>query len=165
MTGSDTTDGTAGAAANGSGNSRAADDVSAAGFCDADTSDPWQLQLSALGAFIRAQRRLADLSLREMAAITKISNAYLSQVERGLHQPSLKVLQAIGEALGISNRDLLSHAGFSEAPDADGAVRRSDTEQAILADPRLSEEQKAALVAVYRGFTGGTPPRGHAGQR
>ncbi len=30
---------------------------------------PWQAQLGALGAFIRAQRQLADLSLREMAGL------------------------------------------------------------------------------------------------
>jgi hypothetical protein len=52
----------------------------------------WSASMNALGEFIRTQRQLAKLSLREMAAMTSVSNAYLSQVERGLHQPSLKVL-------------------------------------------------------------------------
>ena len=52
--------------------------------------------------FIRAQRQLARLSLREMASMTSVSNAYLSQIERGLHQPSLKVLQSIADALQLS---------------------------------------------------------------
>lgn len=41
-----------------------------------------------LGAFIRAQRQMANLSLRELAAMTEISNPYLSQIERWLSEPS-----------------------------------------------------------------------------
>lgn len=114
--------------------------------------DPWAAQLAALGSFIRMQRQLADLSLREMANLTKLSNAYLSQVERGLHQPSLKVLRAIAEALGIPPEQLLGRAGFmAEAHQPAGP---SDTEAAIKADPRLSDVQKQALLGVYRGFLG-----------
>lgn len=134
-------------------------------------ADAWRAQLGALGGFIRTQRRLADLSLREMAAITSVSNAYLSQVERGLHQPSLKVLRAIAEALGISSQELLKQAGFAQsdideaagghsAGDRAAANGRSndpkfnDTESAVLADQRLTNEQKAALIGVYRSFLG-----------
>ncbi|MGH3620756.1 MAG: helix-turn-helix domain-containing protein [Sciscionella sp.] len=121
--------------------------------------DPWRAQLGVLGEFIRAQRRLADLSLREMAALTRVSNAYLSQVERGLHQPSLKVLRAIADALGISSHELLSQAGFAAeemASGENGARERPDTEAAVLADPRLSDSQKAALLGVYRSFVDGS---------
>jgi transcriptional regulator with XRE-family HTH domain len=128
-------------------------------------AEAWRAQLSALGGFIRAQRRLADLSLREMAAITSVSNAYLSQVERGLHQPSLKVLRAIAEALDISSQELLKQAGFAQsdidqaaggadAGQAAGNGRFNDTESAILGDRKLSNEQKAALIGVYRSFLG-----------
>ena len=82
---------------------------------DGTAPDPWHAQLGALGAFIRAQRQLADLSLREMAALTRISNAYLSQVERGLHQPSLTVLRAIADALGLTTDQLLAKAGWTRA--------------------------------------------------
>src|SRR5947209_16708390 len=82
---------------------------------DGTAPDPWHAQLGALGAFIRAQRQLADLSLREMAALTRISNAYLSQVERGLHQPSLTVLRAIADALGLTTEQLLAKAGWAQA--------------------------------------------------
>ena len=68
----------------------------------------WSAQMNALGEFIRAQRQLAKLSLREMASMTSVSNAYLSQVERGLHQPSLKVLHSIADALQLSTEQLLS---------------------------------------------------------
>ena len=69
--------------------------------------------MNALGEFIRAQRQLANLSLREMASMTSVSNAYLSQVERGLHQPSLKVLHSIAAALQLSTEQLLAQAGWA----------------------------------------------------
>lgn len=104
-----------------------------------------------LGAYIRAQRQLADLSLRQLAEMTHVSNAYLSQVERGLHQPSLKVLRSIADALNLSGEHLLAQAGLIEA--ATGAPKaRVNTEAAILADPDLTEEEKQALVNVYRSF-------------
>lgn len=116
--------------------------------------------MNALGGFIRTQRQMAKLSLREMAAMTSVSNAYLSQVERGLHQPSLKVLRSIADALHLNTDQMLSQAGWStataeeaadeaDAPPTQAAV---DTEAVIRADPRLSEEQKTALIGVYRSF-------------
>ena len=110
----------------------------------------WTAPMNALGDFIRAQRQLANLSLREMASMTSVSNAYLSQVERGLHQPSLKVLHSIAAALQLSTEQLLAQAGWaSGAREATGTGR---TEQAIRTDPRLSPEQRAALLGVYRSF-------------
>ena len=87
-----------------------------------------------LGEYIRMQRQMADLSLRGMAELTNVSNAYLSQVERGLHQPSLRVLQAIAEALDIPADALLAQAGVVPPPDPSAAARTS-TEEAIRSDP------------------------------
>ncbi|MCW0214502.1 MAG: helix-turn-helix domain-containing protein [Pseudonocardia sp.] len=119
----------------------------------------WAAQFNALGGFIRTQRQMAKLSLREMASMTKVSNAYLSQVERGLHQPSLKVLHSIADALQLSTEQLLQQAGWATDPDAAagaaaaaGASAVSGVEEAIAADERLSEEQKLALLGVYRSF-------------
>lgn len=123
---------------------------------DSAAPDPWHAQLGALGAFIRAQRQLADLSLREMAALTRISNAYLSQVERGLHQPSLTVLRAIADALGLTTDQLLAKAGWTKAvPDDVPAGQHASTEASIRCDPRLTEAQREALLGVYRSFTEG----------
>ena len=127
------------------------------------TNGPWRPQSEALGAFIRAQRRLADLSLREMATITHVSNAYLSQIERGLHQPSVRVLSAIAEALGVPPDELLAEAGMGgrtrgedAATDAGETVvvqrHVCSTEEAIAADPQLTPEQRQALLGVYRSF-------------
>jgi transcriptional regulator with XRE-family HTH domain len=122
--------------------------------------DPWQVQREALGAFIRTQRRMANLSLRQLAELTHLSNPYLSQIERGLHQPSVRVLKQLSDALNVSAETLMAQAGLIDAvaADAAGVGAEADpspkaplpTEDAIRADERLGEEQKAALIAVYR---------------
>jgi transcriptional regulator with XRE-family HTH domain len=120
------------------------------------TSDPigdaWRAQFAALGQVIRTQRQLARLSLRDLAALTDVSNAYLSQVERGMHEPSVRVLRAIAEALSLPTEALLREAGLldAEAEESDAA----STEAAIRADPALSEAQKEALLSVYRSYRG-----------
>jgi transcriptional regulator with XRE-family HTH domain len=119
--------------------------------------DTWKAALGQLGAFIRAQRTAAGLSLRELADRTELSNAYLSQLERGLHEPSITVLKAIGDALGVGVEALLAEAGALDAAPADGGPARVvDTEAAIANDPHLSEPQRIALLSVYRSFV---PPR------
>jgi transcriptional regulator with XRE-family HTH domain len=125
-------------------------------------NDPWQPQREALGAFIRSQRRMANLSLRQLAELTHLSNPYLSQIERGLHQPSVRVLKAISDALNVSAETLLAQAGLIDAVTADPAsadASQADTsapltEDAIRSDGRLTEDQKAALIAVYRSMLG-----------
>lgn len=111
-------------------------------------NEAWKAQQQALGAFIRAQRQFANLSLRELAGLTDLSNAYLSQVERGLHQPSVRVLKAVASALNLSAETLLAQAGLLE----EDVERAGGTEAAILADPALSDAQKEALLSVYRSF-------------
>ncbi len=124
--------------------------------------EPWDTQREALGAFIRSQRKLANLSLRQLAEMTSLSNPYLSQVERGLHQPSVRVLKLISDALNVSAETLLAQAGLLDGdrpgsaagPGAAGPGRASTSaasaEAAILADQRLSDDQKNALITVYR---------------
>ena len=73
-------------------------------------SDPWEAQREALGSFIHAQRKMANLSLRQLAELTSLSNPYLSQLERGLHQPSVRVLKLISDALNVSAETLLTEA-------------------------------------------------------
>jgi transcriptional regulator with XRE-family HTH domain len=114
-------------------------------------SDPWAAQTEALGAFIRSQRELAHLSLRQVAEMTKVSHPYLSQVERGLHQPSVRVLKLLSEALNVSAETLLMQAGLLEGDEraADDTVLTERVKSAIRADHRLSEAQQAALISVY----------------
>ena len=117
-------------------------------------TDPWEPQVGALGSFLRSQRRLANLSLREMAERTKVSNAYLSQIERGMHVPSMRVLRSIARALDLSAEAMLTQAGLmDDAPvDDEGAAARATTEAAIRADAKLTDDQKEALLSVYRSY-------------
>jgi transcriptional regulator with XRE-family HTH domain len=117
--------------------------------------DPWKSQMEALGSFIRTQRKLADLSLRELAEMTDVSNPYLSQLERGLHQPSVRVLKSIANALNVSAETLLVQAGLLEeqGEGGDAAAARSSVETAIRTDLNLSHDQKEALINVYRAMT------------
>src|SRR5262245_36506952 len=87
---------------------------------DMALDDTAREQLHGLGEFIRAQRQLAQLSLRELAARTNVSNPYLSQIERGLHEPSVRVLKAIANALNVSAETLLQQAGLLEDDDGTG---------------------------------------------
>src|SRR5579864_8980769 len=115
-------------------------------------TDLLQAQREALGAFIHDQRKRANLSLRQLAEMTSLSNPYLSQIERGLHQPSVRVLKAISDALNLSAETLLAQAGLidavtGEGPSADETGERGQqtrTEDVIGADERLSDDQKAA---------------------
>jgi transcriptional regulator with XRE-family HTH domain len=130
-------------------------------------TDTWQAQREALGAFIRTQRKMANLSLRQLAELTSLSNPYLSQIERGLHQPSVRVLKAISDALNLSAETLLAQAGLIDAvtgegrdagktgrPDGGETAHKARTEDVIGTDERLSDDQKAALIAVYRSMVG-----------
>jgi transcriptional regulator with XRE-family HTH domain len=110
----------------------------------------WESQLKALGSYLRAQRRLANLSLRQMADMAQISNPYLSQIERGLHEPSVHVLRSLAKALNVSAETVLEQAGLIAEPDS--SAEGVDTEAAIRSDTQLSEEQKLALLAVYRSY-------------
>lgn len=119
-------------------------------------NEPWDTQMEALGDFIRRQRKLANLSLRQLAEKTRLSNPYLSQVERGLHQPSMRVIKLISEALNVSAETLLTHAGLLHHDSEHNAATAGNpaVEQAIQADTRLSDRQKTALITVYRSMLG-----------
>jgi transcriptional regulator with XRE-family HTH domain len=115
-------------------------------------TDPFEAQTAALGAFIRGQRELARLSLRQLAELTTLSHPYLSQLERGMHQPSVRVLKLIAEALNVSAETVLMQAGLlggHEEGDSDGSRITEQVTALIWADSRLSESQKTALLAVY----------------
>ena len=116
-----------------------------------EVTDPWKAQLEAFGAFVRTQRQLAKLSLREMAELAMVSNPYLSQIERGLHEPSIRVIRSIAKALDISAETLLAQVGLIDESQPDGRVPGA-TEAAISADPYLTDAQRQALLAVYRSY-------------
>jgi transcriptional regulator with XRE-family HTH domain len=120
-----------------------------------EDDERWQ----ALGDFIRAQRQLRDLSLRQLASLAKVSNPYLSQLERGMYRPSVDVLRNIAAGLRMSTETMLVQAGLLTEPSQAAA----DVESAVRLDPDLTTEQKEALLSVYRGFLGRRRPPPTAG--
>ena len=110
-----------------------------------------------VGRYIREQRHQAELSLRKLASQAGVSNPYLSQVERGLRQPSARILKDIAKALRISAETLYVRAGI-----LDEEAETGDLTVAIRRDRHLTERQKQILVDVYRSFRAGTAPDGAA---
>jgi transcriptional regulator with XRE-family HTH domain len=105
-------------------------------------------QLGSLGEFIAAQRRSAELSLRQLAEQTGVSNHYLSQIERGLRKPSAEVLQQLAKALRVSAETLYVRAGILDPRDHPSTT----VEMAVLADPALTERQRSVLLDIYGSF-------------
>jgi transcriptional regulator with XRE-family HTH domain len=101
-----------------------------------------------LGDYLREQRVAAQLSLRQLADATGVSNPYLSQIERGLRRPSAEVLQQLAKGLRISAETLYVRAGILNLDDSE--VR--SVELAVLADSGLTERQKQSLLDVYTSF-------------
>jgi transcriptional regulator with XRE-family HTH domain len=112
-----------------------------------------------VGRYIREQRRQAELSVRNLAKLAGVSNPYLSQIERGLRQPSARILKDIAKALRISAETLYVRAGILDEETED-----TDLVAAILRDPHLSERQKQVLIDVYASFRAGAEPRGDDGK-
>src|SRR5271163_3127655 len=104
---------------------------------------------SAMGEFIRRQREVSEVSMRQFAELVGISNPYLSQIERGLRAPSEQVLQAIADALAVSADTLYDQAGV---PRDEGGP--SKVAQAIQEDARLTARQRRALIDTYEAFIG-----------
>jgi transcriptional regulator with XRE-family HTH domain len=121
-----------------------------------------------LGDVIRHQREVQQLSLRELARLSGISNPYLSQIERGLRDPSEDVVEAIAATLDSTTRALYDAAGIMTGA---GTVddKPPEIEAAIERDPDLKPAQRRALLETYRAFVaanGGPrrpPPRRRAG--
>jgi transcriptional regulator with XRE-family HTH domain len=114
---------------------------------DVDGSREQSRRGTGIGAFIREQREIAQVSLRQLAKVAGVSNPYLSQIERGLRKPSADILQQIARGLQISAEQLYIHAGILE-------TRHGGPElvAAILADTGLAERQKQVLIDIYEAF-------------
>ena len=112
--------------------------------------DELDRRLADVGEFIKSQREVARMSVRHLADLAGVSNPYLSQIERGLRNPSAEILQQIARALQISAETLYERAGLLPA---DGAPR-GGVRDAIAGDADLTAEQRQALLNVYESFVG-----------
>ncbi len=102
----------------------------------------------AFGAFVKAQRQLANISQRQLAAASGMSDSYLSQIERGQYKPSAEVLRGIAQALSIAPAALFAQFGLLDT--ADDHTPKVSVEEAVRLDESLSQDKKEALLHMYR---------------
>jgi transcriptional regulator with XRE-family HTH domain len=120
-----------------------------------------------VGEIIRRQRELAELSMRQVAAMAGISNPYLSQIEHGLRAPSAEVLDTIAATLGIPSETLrsLTTDGDHEPEDdhdqeeGDQPDEHTSLVAAISNDPGLTARQRRSLIEIYTAMTEATAAR------
>ena len=112
--------------------------------------DLWKENLQRLGGFIRSQRQFNQLSQRELAKLADLSDTYMSQLERGMHEPSIRVLRAVADSLGIRASQLIMYAAGLPLDDEG----ETTTEEAIRRDPRFTDEQRRALLSVVKSYVG-----------
>jgi transcriptional regulator with XRE-family HTH domain len=111
----------------------------------------WKDNLQRLGEFIKAQRQINQMSQRELARLSDLSDTYMSQLERGLHEPSIRVLRALAASLGIHPSQLINYAAGLPVEGVD-ELTTVRTEDAIRGDARFTEAQKRALLGVVRTY-------------
>ena len=107
--------------------------------------------LIAFGEFVRAQRRLAQVSQRNLARLSGVSDSYLSQIERGNYRPSPQVVKQLAKAFGLEPKQLYTMLGFMDDDESGGTT---SVEHAIQLDEQLDSGQKDTLIRVYRSLLG-----------
>jgi|SRR5215211_406040 len=120
-----------------------------------------------VGDIIRRQRELAELSMRQVAAMAGISNPYLSQIEHGLRAPSAEVLKTIAASLGIPADALQPRATDGDHEPAtdhdhdhvDHPDEHISLVAAISTDPGLTARQRRSLIEIYTAMTEATAAR------
>lgn len=77
---------------------------------DRPVDPPEPLWREQVGRVLRTARQSADLRLVDVAERAGVSPQYLSEVERGLKDPSSEILAAVSGALGLRTVDVASRA-------------------------------------------------------
>ncbi|MDE2837092.1 MAG: helix-turn-helix transcriptional regulator [Chloroflexota bacterium] len=114
------------------------------------------------------KRLRGDTSIRAVQRLTGVSNAYLSQIEKGTRHPGPRLLRRLAALYGVSVHDLLRKAGYLDREDEEQHVdEEAEVERAyqfVLADPvfrvgtrprgPLSTESKRFIVELYERYSG-----------
>jgi len=100
------------------------------------------------GSYLKKLRLDRKMSLREVEKMAKISNAYLSQVERGERNiPTLKILSRVAKAYGIEVSELTKRAEeeFENKSQKENEISNPDSEYIRRGYEGLSDEGKKIL--------------------
>ena len=99
-------------------------------------------QKPALGTYLQELRQIVGKSLRRVEDETGISNAYLSQLERGVAEnPSPHLLQKLADYYGIPYNALMAQAGYLRPTSADKSPGPSSLE-ILVRTANLSNEEE-----------------------
>jgi transcriptional regulator with XRE-family HTH domain len=119
------------------------------------------------GSYVRRLRKSKGLTLKQVEAEAKVSNAYISQIERGLRKPPHPdILKRLAKTYDVPHRDLLVVAGYLEE-DTKAISTRRRIEEAfvhVTTDPtfkqgtrlkgtHVSLETKRFIVEMYEKLT------------
>ena len=117
------------------------------------------------------KRLRGDTSLRGVQRLSGISNAYLSQIEKGERHPGPKLLKRLAALYGVGVHELLRKAGYldrggeeGEEPEVDETAEVERAYQYVLSDPvfrvgtrprgPLSIDSKRFIVELYERYSG-----------
>ncbi|MDF2653006.1 MAG: hypothetical protein K0Q73_8811, partial [Paenibacillus sp.] len=71
------------------------------------------------GEYIKSLRKSKKMTIRQLELYSGVSNAYISQIERGLRDiPSPDILEKLSKHLGVDHDDLMRKAGYIETAEA-----------------------------------------------
>jgi len=119
------------------------------------------------GTYMRRLRKSRGLTLKQVETQAKVSNAYISLIERGLRRPPHpEILRRLAKTYDVEHRQLLIAAGYLEEDSAE-AIKRRQVEEAyqhVITDPsfrhgtrlkgtRVSLDTKRLIVEMYEKLT------------
>jgi transcriptional regulator with XRE-family HTH domain len=124
--------------------------------------------METFGSYVKRLRRAKGLSLEQVQGAAGVSNAYLSQIERGIRKPPHPdILKRLAKVYEVAVEELLEAAGYL----ADAQDRRLQTQKIerafehVITDPKyrcgtrlkgsaLSLDAKRFIVEMYEKMTG-----------
>jgi len=105
------------------------------------------------GPYLRKLRKQKGLTLKQVEKAARVSNSFLSQVERGVRNPPRPdILNRLAAVYGVSVQDLLEAAGFITGNTKE-RTERDRIERAyehVITDPHYSQGTRMKGVALSR---------------
>jgi transcriptional regulator with XRE-family HTH domain len=138
-----------------------------------DASERPDAEAVFIGAKLREWRQGNDMTLSHVAKAVGLSVGYISQVERGLANPSLETLKRLTDVLGHTVGELFSN-DLTQRPGAGYSVSKSGERKRIqypgsgimneLLSPDLRHQMEVIWVGAPPGATSGGHPHSHVGE-
>jgi transcriptional regulator with XRE-family HTH domain len=127
-----------------------------------------------IGAKLRQWRQENGMTLSDVARAVELSVGYISQIERGLANPSLETLKRLTDVLGQTVGALFSNESAAPAGSLAYSVSKRGQRKRIqypgsgisneLLSPDLRHQMEVIWVEAPAGATSGGHPHSHAGE-